>query len=134
MVQRFLHQFPPPLFDLRPNIVDGEIRTLLVDGEILGSYRRIPSHDIRANVALDAAVTQADPTDSSRAIVVDVAGRLIEERIGFAAVDTVGDALIEVNIANPGGLGTLSELYGRDFAADLVAIIDKRFESAAENR
>ena len=37
---------------------------------------------------------------------------LISHRVGFAAIDTVGGYLMEVNLANPGGLQTLEDLYG----------------------
>ena len=44
---------------------------------------------------------------------------------GFAAIDTVYPHLIEVNVANPGGLATLSALFDRDCAAATAeALID----------
>ena len=36
----------------------------------------------------------------------------MQRQVGFAAIDTVGGYLMEVNLANPGGLGTLSQFHG----------------------
>ncbi|GIR63389.1 MAG: hypothetical protein CM15mP68_0550 [Pseudomonadota bacterium] len=48
---------------------------------------------------------------------------LSQRQIGYAAIDTVGDYLMEVNLANPGGLATLTALYERDFATQVVRAI-----------
>ena len=32
--------------------------------------------------------------------------------VGFASIDTVAGYVMEVNVANPGGLATLAEVYG----------------------
>jgi glutathione synthase/RimK-type ligase-like ATP-grasp enzyme len=45
------------------------------------------------------------------------------EHIGFAAIDLVDDVLMEVNVANPGGLGTLNKLYDEDFGPALVRAV-----------
>jgi glutathione synthase/RimK-type ligase-like ATP-grasp enzyme len=45
---------------------------------------------------------------------------MLDQHIGFAAIDLVGDTLMEVNIANPGGLGTLQRLYEKDFDIDVI--------------
>lgn len=115
MLQRFV-----------PAIKDGETRTLIADGQILGSYLRTPTRDIRANVALDAHVERTDLSATAQGLVEDLSAHLFRANVGFAAIDTVGEHLIEVNIANPGGLATLTELYEHDFAADLVAVIAAR--------
>ena len=48
---------------------------------------------------------------------------LQSEGIRFAAVDLVGTKLIEVNIANPGGLATLDALYGGDRAVQVASAV-----------
>ena len=42
---------------------------------------------------------------------------------GFAAIDLVGERLMEVNVANPGGLGTLASIGAGDFGPAVVAAI-----------
>ena len=48
---------------------------------------------------------------------------LHSQRVHYAAIDTVGEHLMEVNLANPGGLGTLASLYDRDPEAQVVEAI-----------
>lgn len=118
-----------------PQIVQGETRTLIADGQVIGSYLRTPSHDIRANVALNATVGPTDLRDGAGQLVAELCAQLVDQGIGFAAIDTVDVHLIEVNIANPGGLSTLSEIYQHDFASDLVqAICNRRFKNQPSRR
>jgi hypothetical protein len=104
------------------DIANGETRTLIAEGRPIASYLRTPTRDIRANVALAASVSRADISGTEKAMVADIAAQLHAEGVGFASIDTVGSHLIEVNVANPGGLGTLSDLYGHDFAVDVANI------------
>jgi len=106
-----------------PEIVDGETRTLVAAGRIIGSYLRRAQDGFRANLAQGAQALATTLSAGERNLVETVAAELVREGVGFAAVDTVFPHLIEVNLANPGGLGTLAELYGRDFAPDVVAAL-----------
>lgn len=103
----------------------GEKRTLVAGGRLIGSYLRQNGADPRTNLATGAS---AHPTALNRdesALVSAVVEELRERGIGFAAVDVAHPYLIEVNLANPGGLATLETLYGRDPAPDVVrALID----------
>ena len=106
-----------------PEILDGETRTLVAGGRLIASYLRTPTCDIRANVALDARVSRSTLAPADASMVAEIAAKLQASGVGFAAVDTVAGRLVEVNIANPGGLATLDALYGHDFTDDLVGIV-----------
>ena len=107
-------------------ITAGETRSLVVGGEIIGSYIRVPDRDFRANLTQGA---QARPTKlNTQQIqqVKEVAAALADRGVRFAAIDMAFPYLIEVNIANPGGLATLATLeagsqpnVGRRLAAAL---------------
>ena len=114
-IERILDAAPTQYWMLQkfiPEIEQGETRTLICGDEIIGSYLRTPSQDLRANLAASgqASITQLSPAD--RDLVSRVHHELISHRVGFAAIDTVGGYLMEVNLANPGGLQTLEDLYG----------------------
>ena len=96
-----------------PEIEQGETRTLICGEEIIGSYLRTPAKDLRANLAVHGQASVTDLSTADRKIVSRVHRELILHRVGFAAIDTVGGYLMEVNMANPGGLQTLEDLYGR---------------------
>ena len=104
-------------------IIEGEVRTLVAGGQIIGSYRRLPQNGIRANLsALGRASVHDQEIDTE--LIDKVRTDLQRRHIGYAAIDTVGSYLMEVNLVNPGGLGTLCEIYGRDFADQVVRAIN----------
>jgi len=114
MIQRFL-----------PQIAEGEKRTIIAAGRIIGSYLRVPSDELLANVNAQAAVSATSLTSAESDLVNAIARDLTDLGAGFATIDTVYPHLIEVNVANPGGLATLSALLDRDCAAATAeALID----------
>lgn len=126
MLQRYL-----------PQIESGEKRVLFAGGLLLGCYLRTPAASASAAndpeqavmpLANLAAAGQASATTlarEERKLAQTVANELLAAGVGFAAIDLVHPYLMEVNIANPGGLGTLAALTGGDPAADVVsALVD----------
>lgn len=97
-----------------PEIRDGEKRTLVAGGRVIGSYLRLPDDGLHANLAAGGTPVATTLTSGERDLVEAVAAELCAAGIGFAAVDTVFPHLMEVNLVNPGGLGTLELLYGTD--------------------
>ena len=74
----------------------------------------------------------AEPTTLDKVtddLVTATARDLSQSGIGFAAIDTCAGYILEVNVANPGGLGTLSEVYGRPFEPALMQAITARFNA-----
>lgn len=104
-----------------PEITQGETRTLVAGGEIIGSYLRVPDDGLHANLAQQAKAEATTLSADQTALVNDIRADLLDQHIGFAAIDTVGTTLMEVNLANPGGLSTLNAVYARDFGAAIVA-------------
>jgi glutathione synthase len=104
-------------------IEQGEKRTLVAGGQVIGSYLRLPGRDLRANLASGGSphptVLTADELDLVGTLAHDLAGR----GVGFAAVDTAYPWLIEVNLANPGGLATLESLSGLDPTPAVVGAV-----------
>lgn len=95
-----------------PQITAGETRSLVVDGEIIGSYLRIPDRDFLANLTQGARARPAKLDTQQTNQINDVTAALRARGVRFAAIDMAFPYLIEVNIANPGGLATLSGLEG----------------------
>jgi glutathione synthase len=112
LLQRFVEQ-----------IDAGETRTLVAGGRIIGSYLRVAEQGFRTNLSQGASARSTTLSSKERVLVEAVAEELVREGIGFAAVDTVFPYLIEVNLANPGGLATLADVYARDHSQEVVAAI-----------
>ena len=110
-----------------PEILEGETRCLYANGSIIGSYLKLPQKDAHANVALGATISKTSITLDQEKVLSTISSELEALQIGFAAIDLVKDTLMEVNIANPGGLQSLESLYQRDFSEDLATRITERF-------
>ena len=109
-----------------PAIEHGEVRCLLAGGAIIGCYRRLPAPaDIRANLAAGGTAERHDLTESETMLAGKIARWLANSGIGFAAADLAWPYLIEINVANPGGLATLESLTGTDPAPRAVAAITR---------
>ncbi len=109
-----------------PAIAEGEIRTLICGGTVLGSYRRLPNPQGIANLAAGGKPLPAAAADADEGLIAEVHARLLQLGVGFAAIDTAGGHLVETNIANPGGLQTLEQLYGRNTGPQLVEAVSAR--------
>ncbi len=109
-------------------IADGETRTLVCGASVLGSYLRLPQDGLHANLALAAEARETKLTGAAAQRVADIHADLRQLGVGFAAIDTVGETLMEVNIANPGGLATLELLYGKDLGPAVCRAMEAHVE------
>jgi glutathione synthase/RimK-type ligase-like ATP-grasp enzyme len=112
MAQRFL-----------PEVRHGEKRTLIAGGRPVGSYLRIPADGLVSNLSAGGRSERTTLSGEELALVLPIARDLAALGAGFCAVDTVHPYLMEVNVANPGGLATLSELEGCDPTDRAIASI-----------
>jgi glutathione synthase len=101
----------------------GETRVLLADAEVIGAYLRAPGGDHRVNLSGDGCALPAAPAAAELDLARAVAGHLLDYGIRFAAVDLAYPWVIEFNVANPGGLGTIERLTGVDLAPRVVAAL-----------
>lgn len=107
-----------------PEISLGEKRTLVAGGRLLGTYLRVPPEgDITSNLSAGATPASACLTEAETALIAPIAAELAHLGAGYAAVDTVYPYLMEVNVANPGGLATIESLGGGDLTHRAVQLI-----------
>lgn len=122
-LRQAMSQQPGAYFVLQrflPEIAHGETRTLIVGGQIIGSYLRVPTNNFHANLAKKALTQRTELSAAQLSLIKTLNADMLDQHIGFAAIDLVGETLMEVNIANPGGIGTLQQLYERDFGIDII--------------
>jgi glutathione synthase len=114
MVQEFL-----------PAVREGDKRVLLLAGEILGAINRVAREDdVRSNIHAGGRVEVCDVTQQERAIVADLAPRLIADGLVFVGLDFIGGKLTEANVTSPTGIQELSRHVGRDMAERVIAWIE----------
>jgi glutathione synthase len=117
MVQEFMS-------DIKSN---GDVRILLLDGDILGAMRRIPRQgDFRTNVHAGAEVRRHEVTDREREICRRISPRLITDGLYFVGIDIIGDRLVEINCVSPGGIPRINRLNGARIETNVIDFIETR--------
>ncbi len=108
MVQKFLEQ-----------VFDGDKRVITLGDRVLGAALRRPKQGYHANFANSEAL-QTGLSDKEQAIMAELGPWMVSQGIHFSGLDFIGGYLTEINITCPTGIVQISELEGRDLAAEIV--------------
>ncbi len=110
-----------------PEIVAGDKRIILYNGEVLGGFRRVPAKgNFLANLAQGGSAEAVELSKRDLEICAAVGPTLKKMGLYFTGLDVIGDYLIEINVTSPTGLAAMNRLY------DLKG--DKRMEIEFWNR
>jgi glutathione synthase len=114
MVQAFL-----------PDVVKGDKRILLLNGEPLGAILRVPrKDDVRSNIHVGGTVEACELDDDDRRIVAAVAPRIQQDGLVFVGLDVIGGKLTEVNVTSPTGIQQMSRLSNQNLSAKVIDWIE----------
>ena len=115
-----------------PEIVNGDKRILLVDGEpVPFALARIPSEgEFRGNLAAGGTGVGVPLTERDRWICAQIAPRLRADGLLFVGIDVIGEYLTEINVTSPTCIRELDKLYGLDIGAQLMDAIERRLAAA----
>ncbi len=117
MVQEFLERVKK----------DGDIRILLLNGEVLGAMRRKPMKgDFRTNVHAGARVFKHNVTEREKEICRVVKDRLIKDGLYFVGIDVIGDKLVEINCVSPGGIPRINKLDGVKLEVNVIDFVERK--------
>jgi glutathione synthase len=116
MVQRYL-----------PEVVEGDKRVLLLDGEPLGAILRVPQGgDLRSNIHAGGRVVAAEIDDDDRRIIAAVAPRLRADGLIFVGLDVIGGKLTEVNVTSPTGIQQMARLMNENVPGRVIDWLEAR--------
>lgn len=106
---------------------EGDVRILMLNGEILGAMRRRPRKgDFRTNIHAGAKAFRHEITDRERAICVAVKDRLVQDGLFFVGVDVIGDKMVEINCVSPGGIPRINRLDNVRLEAKVIDFIEQK--------
>ncbi len=108
MVQKFLDQ-----------VYDGDKRVITLGDQVLGAALRRPKQGYHANFANSDAL-QSPLSEREQAALDELCPWMVSQGIHFSGLDFIGGYLTEINITCPTGIIQISELEGRDLAAEIV--------------
>lgn len=111
MAQRFI-----------PEIVDGDKRILMIDGEpVPYTLARIPAKgETRGNLAAGGSGVTQPLSDENRAIAEKIGPTLKEKGLYFVGLDVIGNSLTEINVTSPTCVREISRDSGIDVAGLLI--------------
>ncbi len=114
-----------------PEIVDGDKRILLVDGEPVDyCLARIPQGDeFRGNLAAGGRGEGRPLSDRDRWIAAEVGPEMKRRGMLFVGLDVIGDYLTEVNVTSPTCIRELDAQFGLNIAGRLFDCIEARLAS-----
>ena len=110
-----------------PEIVDGDKRILLIDGEPVDyCLARIPQGDeFRGNLAAGGRGEGRPLTERDRWIAAQVGPEMRRRGMRFVGLDVIGDWLTEVNVTSPTCIRELDAQFGLNIAGLLFDAIEK---------
>ena len=106
---------------------EGDVRVLLLNGEILGSVRRKPCNgNFRTNIRAGAKACRHRLTAREIAICEAVKPALVDNGLYFVGIDIIADRLLAINCVSPGGIPTINHLEGVRLEAEVVDFMEAR--------
>lgn len=117
-----------------PEIVDGDKRVLLIDGEpVEYALARIPQGDeFRGNLAAGGRGEGRALTPRERQIAARVGPEMKRRGMLFVGLDVIGEWMTELNVTSPTGVRELEKQFGINIVGRLFDAIEKRLAGQGE--
>jgi len=104
---------------------EGDVRVLMLNGEVLGAMRRKPhGADFRANISAGGVVHAHELNLEERRICTAIKQRLIQDRLYFVGIDIIGGKLVEINCVSPGGIPRINQLCGLRLEQKVIDFVE----------
>jgi glutathione synthase len=117
------------------NIVHGDKRIILVDGEPLGAINRVPAeNDIRSNMVRGGAAAVTELTDREREICATIGPELKRRGLLLVGIDVIDGLLTEINVTSPTGIRAIKRVGGPDLAVAVWDAIERKSAAGASNK
>lgn len=110
-----------------PEIVDGDKRILMINGEpVPYCLARIPQDgETRGNLAAGGRGEARPLTARDRAIAAKVGPVLRDKGLVFVGLDVIGDYVTEINVTSPTCIREIDAQFGTSIADDLFAVLEQ---------
>jgi len=112
-----------------PEVSAGDKRILLVDGELVGGFNRVPQKgQTRSNMHVGGEALPVDLTDRDREICAIISPELKRRGLLFVGIDVIGDYMTEINVTSPTGVQELKRFTGIDCMIPFWDAIERRLQ------
>ena len=115
-----------------PEIVDGDKRILMVNGEpIPYCLARIPPQgETRGNLAAGGRGEARPLTEQDRALAAKIGPTLRAKGLMFVGLDVIGDYVTEINVTSPTCIREIDVQFGTSIADTLFEVLEQQRSNA----
>lgn len=115
-----------------PDVVKGDKRILIIDGDPIGAINRVPQKgETRSNMHVGGTAVKTDLTEDDLRICRAIGPMLKERGQILVGIDVIGDKMTEINITSPTGVQELKRFSGIDAVAACWDAIAKRLNQSS---
>lgn len=117
LIEMFLEQSKEPFITqaFLPEVIKGDKRIILIDGEPVGAINRVPQKgETRSNLHVGGKAQPTELTDNDHKICEIIGPTLKKCGQILVGIDVIGDKLTEVNNTSPTGVQELKRFSGVD--------------------
>jgi glutathione synthase len=132
LLEMFTQFYREPIVVQRyiPQVRQGDKRIILVDGEAVGAFNRVPAEgEARSNIHVGGRPEPIVMSARDHAICATIGPELKSRGLIFAGIDVIGDYLTEINVTSPTGIQELRRFGGPDAAKLTWDAIERRLAS-----
>ncbi len=91
-----------------PDVVQGDKRIILADGEVIGAINRVPQPgEARSNMHVGGRAEKVQLTERDLEICAAIGPLLRQQGLVFVGIDVIGHFITEINVTSPTGLQEL---------------------------
>jgi len=116
-----------------PEVMEGDKRILLLNGEVMGGFLRTPPKGgFITNTAAGGGAQPIELNARDKEICAALKPMLQEKGLFFVGIDVIGRYLTEVNVTSPTGFAWLEKLYDQQPAVEFWDAVEKQWQSHAQ--
>ncbi|MFO7839181.1 MAG: glutathione synthase [Desulfosalsimonadaceae bacterium] len=105
----------------------GDVRILLLNGEIMGAMcRKPPDGSFRTNIHAGGTACKHRITDRERRICEQIRPKLVEDGLYFVGLDLIDEKLIEINCVSPGGIPRINRLEDIRIESRVIDFVEQK--------
>ena len=130
LLETFLAQSNAPFIAqaFLPEVVNGDKRIILIDGDPVGAINRVPQEgETRSNLHVGGQAQPTELTENDLKICDKIGPTLKMCGQILVGIDVIGDKLTEVNNTSPTGVQELKRFSGIDAASLFWAAVERKF-------
>ncbi|MBA2881197.1 glutathione synthase [Desulfosalsimonas propionicica] len=113
----------------------GDVRILMLNGEILGAMcRKPPDGSFRTNIHAGGKAFAHAITARERQICEQIRPRLLADGLYFVGLDLIDEKLIEVNCVSPGGIPRINRLENIRMETRVIDFVEQMALARKQSR